>query len=120
MPVPKVSAATLAELRRQNVSLWEAKNYAFGRTAKASDPVQVVLKIPELPARSFFGVGADVEAAIADALRSSDLQIRAGGLLGAMALLEDELRKTGSAMLWNGGGRECRDRGEDLDDWVPF
>lgn len=89
---------------------WTGNGPKRGRADKTK--VQVQLQGPGLDGYSPWGHGPTARAAIADALRHPVLLKRQGGLTGAMAGLEEELRLLRDAM-W-------KNMGDALDVDVPF
>jgi hypothetical protein len=88
---------------------WTGNGPKRGRADKSI--VQVQLAGPGLDGFSPWGSGPNVRAAVAACLRHPVLLKRQGGLVAAMAGLEDELRLLRDAMWMNMG---------DLDDDIPF
>lgn len=107
-------------LRERDVALWSADHYQDHRStskqATKRDPVSVVLKVPELPDKDFYGHGDTIDLAVGNAFSARynrALLEREGGLRLALAKLEDAIDEL--AVPW----RVARNRRDDPDA-IPF
>lgn len=110
MPNVPVPALLRIELAEMNLVVWEAKRERKG--------AQITLQLagPGLSTMPF-GYGLTIEEAVAEALRNPWFLQQRPGLVGAMARLEEQLRRLEIDLFWRRYG--CIG-GDDIDDDVPF
>lgn len=110
MPNVPVPALLRIELAASDLVVWSATR------TKKGEPITVQIAGPGISTTPF-GYGLTIEEAVADALRNPWFLQQRPGVVGAMARLEEQLRRLEIDLFWKRYG--CIG-GDDLDDDVPF